>query len=459
MSGSRRKGTAVLLLCIGLSALWSCAIREKAHARGKLRMVDLAAIYYGARCVMHHEDPYEPAAFLREYEASYKGKSALAFNSKADQTIVTVCINLPTSLFLVAPLALLPWGLAQNLWMILIAGLLGLAASLIWDLGACASPVVWVCLAGFLLLNWELPLVIGNLAGIAVSLCIVATWCFLKDRYVWVGVVLLAMSLVMKPHDAGFVWLYFLLAGGALRKRALQTLILAAILGLGASVWIAPSSPHWMHELPRNIAAASAPDTVNYPGLSGASMQSPGPIISLQSTLSVLWENPHFFNPVSYFIAGLLILIWIIKVLSAPPSPERTRLALAAISILTLLPVYHRPDDASLLLLVIPACATLWAGKSPTRVHALVLTSAGIFFASGIPLALLGTCAKRLSISTSALPGKLATVFLLRPTPLVLLVMGCFYLWAFIRYNPGQTDSLHETTTGNSPAAITTRTT
>ncbi len=438
MSGSRRKGTAVLLLCIGLSAIWSYSIREKSQARGKLRMVDLAAIYYGARAVMHQKNPYDPSEFFQEYEASYKGKPALTFNSKADQTIVTVCINLPTSLFLMAPFALLPWNVAQNLWMILIAGLLALAASLLWDMGADQSPPLWVCLAGFLLLNWELPLVIGNLAGIAVSLCIVATWCFLKERYVWLGVVLLAASLVIKPHDAGFVWLYFLLAGGALRKRALQTLVVAAILALCAALWIAPSSPHWMHELQRNIAAASAPGAVNDPGLSGASMKSPGPIISLQATFSVLWENPHFFNSVSYLIGGLLILMWIIKALGAPVSPERTRFALAAISVLTLLPVYHRPDDAALLLLAIPACATLWAVKGPMRKPALVLTSAGIFFASDIPLALLGICAKKLSLPASSLADKLVTIFLLRPTPLVLLAVGCFYLWVFIRYSPEQ---------------------
>ncbi len=456
MSGSRRKGTAILLLCVGLSALWSYSIREKSEAQGKMRMVDLAAIYYGARSVMHHQDPYDPDAFLREYEASHKGQSALAFNSKADQTIVTVCINLPTSLFLMVPFALLPWGVAQNLWMFLIAGLLALAASLIWDLGADRSPVVWVCLAGFLLLNWELPLVIGNLAGIAVSFCIVAVWCFLQERYVWAGVVLLAMSLVMKPHDAGFIWLYFLLAGGALRKRALQTLAVAVILGLCAAVWIAPSSPHWIHELQRNIAVASAPGAVNYPGLSGASMKSPGPIISLQAMFSVLWENPRFFNLVSYLIAGLLILLWIIKVRGAPPSPERTRLALAAISVLTLLPVYHRPDDAILLLLAIPACAMLWAGKGPMQMPALVLTSAGIFFASDIPLALLGLCAKELSLSATSLAGKLTTVFLLRPTPLILLAMGCFYLWAFMRYTPSQSGLLDEEKTVNTPAAAAT---
>ena len=39
----------------------------------------------------------------------------------------------------------------------------------------------------------------------------------------------LAISLMLKPHDAGLVWLYFLLAGGIYRKRALQALVADAI--------------------------------------------------------------------------------------------------------------------------------------------------------------------------------------------------------------------------------------
>lgn len=440
MNGSRRKGTAILLFCVALSALWSYAIRQESHAQGKMRMVDLAALYYGARCVIHHQDPYDPASFLREYQANRKEQPVGKFNSSADQTIVTVCINLPTSLLFVAPFALLPWALAQNLWMFLIAALLALSAALMWDLGADASPVMWVCLAGFLLLNWELPLVIGNSAGVAVTLCILAVWCFIRNRFVWLGVLMLAISLVTKPHDAGFLWLYFLLAGGALRKRALQTLAVAAILAGCAALWIAPASPHWMQEMRGNIAAASAPGTVNDPGLSGASMTSPGPIISLQASFGILWENPRFYNSASYAIAGLLILVWAFKTLRLPVSPEHTRLALAAVAPLTLLPVYHRPDDAPLLLLTIPACAMLWTRRSPGRWAALVLTSSAFFFSSDVPLALLGQCAKKLSSGTT-FTGRAALLFL-RPAPPVLLATACLYLWLLLSRSSSSDSSI-----------------
>jgi len=44
----------------------------------------------------------------------------------------------------------------------------------------------------------------------------------------------LRVSVAIKPHDAGLVWLYFLLAGGVYRKRALQTLLVTGRLGSGS---------------------------------------------------------------------------------------------------------------------------------------------------------------------------------------------------------------------------------
>jgi cell division protein FtsW (lipid II flippase) len=76
---------------------------------------------------------------------------------------------------------------------------------------------------------------------------------FLEERFVWAGILCLAISLAIKLHNAGQVWLYFLLAGGVYWKRALQTLLITAVLGLAAIAWVMPIAPHWMQELHSNI--------------------------------------------------------------------------------------------------------------------------------------------------------------------------------------------------------------
>ena len=60
--------------------------------------------------------------------------------------------------------------------------------------------------------------VIGNALGLVISLCLIAVWCIVEERFAAGGVLCLAVCLMIKPHDAALVWLYFLLAGGTYRS-------------------------------------------------------------------------------------------------------------------------------------------------------------------------------------------------------------------------------------------------
>ena len=116
-------------------------------------------------------------------------------------------------------------------------------------------------------------------------------------------------------------------------------------------------------------------------------------------------------------------------------TPERTLLGLAAISALSLLPVYHRPYDAKMLLLALPACAMLWEKRGRLRWCAVAFTLAALLATSDLPLALMLILAQSIHVSSSTLSGK-AVLALLHPAPLILLATGCFYLWVFITYVP-----------------------
>ena len=343
---------------------------------------------------------------------------------------------LPTTSVLVAPFVMLPWGTAQVLWTILGIGSLIFAAFLMWNFGASYAPVISCCLICFVLANTEAFFPIGNPAAIAISLCIVTVWCFLKDRFVWAGVLCLAISLAMKPQDAGYVWLYFLLAGGIYRKRALQTLFVTAILGLVAIVWVTPISPHWIQELHSNLLAASAPGGVNDPGPTGNNTGGPASIIDLQSAVAVFRNDPRVYNPVSYLLCGALLLVWVIRTLRSRFSQTSAWLALAAVVPFSMLMTYHRIGDTKLLLLAVPACAMLWAGSGLIRWLALLVTSAGFVFTGDISLTIFRILTKNLHISTAEFSGQILTVLLMRPVPLVLLAMGIFYLWIYLLREP-----------------------
>ena len=434
MTRTRRIGLFWLLLCSGIFVVWGSVI-EHASPGG---MADFKAVYYGARCLIQHSDPYKAGEFLRVYQADGGEIPSDPKMSRSFLRAVPVCINLPTSLFFIAPFTMLAWGPAHVLWMILEAGSLIFAALLTWNLAGNHAPGISLFLICIILANSEGLFQSGNLAGIAVSLCVVAVWCFLNERFVPAGILCLAVSLVLKPHDTGLVWLYFLLAGALYRKRALQTLVVVLVLCLPAILWVSHVAPHWIQELHSNLLATSAHGDLNDPGPTSISGHTADLVIDLQSVISVFRDDPRIYNPVSYLVCGALLLVWSLKTLKSRISTTSAWLALAAIVPLTMLVTYHRPHDAKLLLLTVPACAMLWAEGGLIGWTALLVNTAGIVFTGDIPLAILDILTKNLHAGTTGLPGKMLSVMWTRPSPLVLLAMGIFYLWVYVRRAPAR---------------------
>jgi len=269
-----------------------------------------------------------------------------------------------------------------------------------------------------------------------ISLCVVAIWCFLRNRFVWTGILCLAVSLALKPQIACMVWLYFLLAGAAHRKRALKTLLVTAVSGLTAIVWITPIAANWIQELHSNLAAISAPGGINDPGPTYGGPHTAGMVIHLQSVISVFRDDPRIYNLATYVVCGVLLLLWSFVTMLSRFSPARATLALAAIAPLTLLITYHRSYDAKLLLLAVPACAMLWAEGGSTGRLALVATTAGVVSTGDYPLTILYILTANPHWDTAGLFGKILTVVLTRPIPLILLATGIIYLWLYARRDP-----------------------
>jgi hypothetical protein len=310
-----------------------------------------------------------------------------------------------------------------------------------WDLGSSYASKVALVLICFLAANCEMIFGSGNTAGLVVSLCVVAVWCFLQNRFVPFGILCLAVSLAIKPHDAGLVWLYFLLAGVPHRKRALQTLLVTAVFGLAALLWVSHVAPHWMQDWKSNMAAISAPGGINEPGPSALTGHSSGMVVDLQAAISVFQDNPRIYNLVSYFICGALLLVWSVRTVRTRFSKPGALLALAAVTAITMLVTYHRPWDAKLLLLTVPACAMLRAEGGPTGWAALVVNTAGIVLNADVPLAMLVILSDHLHVGTASIFGKILTVVLNRPSSLILLVMSLFYLWVYVRRTVPGTES------------------
>lgn len=391
---------------------------------------DFKAVYFPARCLIQHHDPYSVSEVSGVYRAEGGDRTS---DTAAVRQIATQNVYPPTAFLLTAPLARLSWGPAHLLWMALTAGSLILAAFLIWNLSVDYAPTLSGVLAGFLLANSEVLLITGNAAGVVISLCVVAVWCFFRERFVPAGILCLAISLAVKPHDTGLVWLYFLLAGGVYRKRALQTLLLSVILCLPCVLWVWHVAPHWIQELNFNLSAFSAHGGINDPGPASTGSHGLDMLISLQTAISVIKDDPRIYNPVSYLICVPLLLLWVVSTLRSRLSPARAWLALAAVAALSMLPVYHRQLDAKLLLLTVPACAMLWAEGGLIGWLALLLNTAGFVVTADLFQAIFLGIISSLHLTTTGISGQILAAVQMLPAPLVLLMMGIFYLWVYLR--------------------------
>jgi len=431
MTRERLDGFYLLLISALLFLTSGIALESTSPAA----MQDFRVLYNPARCLIQHCDPYNETEVLRvdrEINGNKPPRNTIV------QQIVTRYIYPPTTFSFTLLFAILPWEIARTLWMALTLGGLVVSSFLIWDLGADYAPILSGILAGFLLANCESIAVSGNAAGIVISLCAVAVWCFLREKLVPLGILCLAISIAIKPHDSGPIWSLFLLVGGVYRKRALQILILLAIFSLPSILLVWRVSPHWMYEMESNISAFSTRGGLNDPSPAAAVANGPGMLTSLQGISSIFWSDPHIYNTVAYLVCAPLLFAWALIALRSRPSRPGILLALGTIAALSLLPVYHRQYDAKLLLLAIPACAMLWSEGGLTSWAALLVSAAGLIGTADLPQTAFEALIDHFGVhATTQFAEKLAALQAF-PAPLLVTAMGIFYLLIYWRRPSGQ---------------------
>lgn len=417
-----------LAVAAGISLLWGLSLARNVPGG----MMGFPGLYYGTQCLLHHGDPYNPQELQRFYAdagAIPSGESAARVQA------VALYVNLPTSFLFVAPFTLLPMHAAQALWNGLLVVTFLAASMLMWRESAGHARRVALLLLCVLLANCEIVFSGGNTAGFVVALTVIAAWCFLTAHAELAGVLCLAVALTLKPHDSGLVWLYFVLAGGASRKRALQSAAVAAVLTIVATTWVSFAIPGWLPEMRANLAAISAPGGINEPGPTSIGVNSADMIIDLQTVFSIMRNNPQFYNTATYLVCGIIFLTWARAVLRTRITPRTAWLALSSAAALSMLVTYHRSYDARLLLLSIPACALLWAHGGIAARIGFTITALSILFTADVPATIIAICSEHLPMTKPGILPALQSILLGRPAPLCLLAVSVFYLWAFSHFS------------------------
>jgi hypothetical protein len=396
------------------------------HVKAVDTAKDLIGGYYSAHCLLHHRDPYDPGNVLDTFRAE-GGEHPM--DDELTREITSRYLYPPSAFAVVVPLALLPWSVAKVVWAVGSVCSLIVAGFLVLDLCAGGASVLGGVFIGYLLATSYVLVVLSNPSELAIGLSIIAAWCFLRERYAWAGIVCLAASLVVKPQIAGLAWLCFLLAGGMFRRRALQTLLVAVVVSLPFVLWVWRVAPNWNAELRSNVDAFSVRGGATDPG---PSSKSANDLVDLQVMVSRVWDRPDVYNAVSYVVVAPLLVAWAVITIRRRGSPGSALYGLAAISPLSLLPVYHHVYDAKLLLLTVPALTLVWVRRDRASWPALLLT--------GVSFVLLGDTTHRMVMKLtedvqglSAGAASVINSLALCAAPLSLLAIGVFYTWVFWR--------------------------
>jgi hypothetical protein len=442
-------------LCVVLLGCLFFAVRGYQNQKATLQAFDFKPVYSSARCLIDNCDPYDSLQIQGEFLRHGGDPSDLRpfrpFNANYP----------PSALFLVIPLAMLPFGVACAIWSWIGIGLFCGAALCVADLcGGRHSLLVQCVLAAFVVTSTMLVM-LGQPAMMSISLAVMAAWCFLRGRLAWVGVLAFAVSLTFKPHVGVLVWLFFLLASRAegtgeegeaarmFRRRALETLGLTLILMTPGILFAfhQPASAHWPQELHRNLVGIAAHGSASDPGPSNGEAPS---ITNLQALFSLVRDVPKFYNRAALAVFVPLLLAWLYGVVRPVREGQRmlegrvglsvidarNLLALAAAAALGFLPIYHRQYDTRLLLLMFPAVALLasssrWMGRVAIVLSVVATVTTSHQFVHLGPW---------LEAHGVRLPGVVWLVFY-RPLPLTLLLLGCFFLYAMFRVSAGEAEA------------------
>ena len=427
MTGSRKFGFSL----VAAGAIFLCLSIPRVYSSPG-SMMDFRTAYSTARCVLEHCDPYNPNDVLRIYRAEGAPRS-----TDSDWDLYSLPRNpyFPTEFAVTVPFALFPFGIAQVLWLAVTAGSLILAAFLVWNLAAVYAPELAGGLLGLLVAYSQQVLLYGNPAGIAVAFSVVAAWCFLRERFVFAGVLCFAASLALKPHDTGLLWLFFLLAVGTYRKRALQTLAVVIAVSLPFTLWVTHVSPNWIGEMRSIWKAFSLHGAMYDPGPGAAAINFHGTclIANLQSVFGVFRDDPHFYNLATYLVFLPMFLVWAIVTLRTRLTLATACLAVAVIAPLSMLPIYHRIYDAKIVMLTIPACAMLWAEGGRIGRLALIITAASCVLSGDLVWSVYFEILVKLHLLPAVSPGRWLGASINIPLPLSLLVTAAFYLGIYVR--------------------------
>jgi len=294
-------------------------------------------------------DPYSPANLValwpRDAEQFSFLKKDLADGSLVLKRGIPTAYP-PTSFVLLAPLAWLPWNVAHHVWLgisLLAFGLTVLSLLSLIDFQWQEKRTCLFLALALALAPFHTGLGAGSIVIVAVGFCALGVWAADRQWNVAAGV-LFGIAVGLKPQIGLPFLVYYLLRR---RWRVVTTSVTVfAILAATAVFHLAMNHTPW-------FANYRYDNRILFAGGSLGDFTESNPLrfglINLQVLLYTFVPDRAGANVVALVMAGALGLLWLLLLRRRAGSKDEL-LDLGALAVLSLLPIYHRLYDASLLI-------------------------------------------------------------------------------------------------------------
>jgi Glycosyltransferase family 87 len=405
------------LLVLGISAIIFFAV---GGARVFRSSNDFVPVYTGARCLLHGCNPYDTTQLEQQFFQA--GGQA----GELPSWQIDVPVYPPSTFLVLSLLAWLRFPAARLFWFLLNGCLFVTSTALILSL--CPPSHRWLAtaLGSLFLLSSGILLVLGQPAIFAISLVVIGSYLFLRSRLLPLGAFLFMLSLAVKPQIGGLIVLYLLVQRIHWRYAVIALGgALAILLSAGLVLRLNPRSAQWPSTLRANLTATLTPGGSADPR--PANPQAIGDT-NLQSLSSIFLADSRRFNAAAYVVFLLLLAAGILVVARRNANLELHFLALGALAILSLTPVYHRFYDTRLLLLTIPAVLIVFQSRRILGAVIAVFTVLAVISVQYRVQQFFQLHAQWQSI----LQNKLLFILLLRQQNLELLILFFLYLFAML---------------------------
>jgi hypothetical protein len=389
------KWRSIVIVALLLASAGEFTVRGPLRALREPGWNDFLSPYIQAKAWVHGNDPYSTRSVISLWPSGNRRPSWV--DPEAASGVLEVRRGIPSpyplsTLVVISPFTVFPWTIALSVWIAISVGSVVLSAFAILSICDCRigdvrSQLFLIALLALAPLHTGLGT--ANPAILVVSLTVVTVWAAQRNKKI-TGGLLLAIAICVKPTVAGALLLYYVVRREW--KVIGVTCVVASIIAAVGVCRLAFAGTPWLAsyiESTRRMFSTGSLDDFTGPDAIRLNM------VNAQLLFYAVLRSAPLADHLAKLLGAGFLGCWLW--LSHQRRTASGLLEISAISVLSLIPLYHRFYDASLL--IWPLAWVLLRAHKRSTIFAVLLTIAP-FLAPGAVF--LSEVASRLPLSVTS---------------------------------------------------------